>query len=127
MILEFKNASGQMFKVPHERIMFVLKKPLEPLVILALDGGALIPIHMGGDFPNFNDLETKLEDFGFKTFISHPDNGTAVMNLDHMLFFTSPELGVYGLIFKGQAAVVVKATEKDILTYFEPRSSILSG
>jgi hypothetical protein len=55
-----------------------------------------------------------------------PEGTKAVVNGDYVLFYASPELGLFNLMFDGKAAISVKATSKQIESLVEPHA-VFSG
>ncbi len=84
------------------KINFVVRAPLEPWII-----------HLAGAVFQVNDFDTtKMVDSGLVEFES-TEGTTAYINKDRVTGFTSPELGVYLIVFDG-GRVGVKATLAEV-------------
>lgn len=102
-----------------DHIMFAFKQPLQPIFQVAV-GTAILPC-----IGDYEALLTELEESGLVV-LDTPEGGKAAVNKDHILFFVSPSLGIYSLMFCGKMGMSVKATTADINGLFEKKSVIVS-
>ena len=98
-----------------DHIMFAFKQPLQPVFQVAV-GTAILPCI--GDYES---LLVKLKK-AWLSILDTPEGTQAAVNKDHILFFVSPGLGTYSLMFNGQIGMSVKATQTDITGLFEKKS-----
>lgn len=102
-----------------EHIMFAFRAPLQTVFQVAV--GTVILPYIG----DYEALLKILEGDGM-AILDTPEGGKAVVNKEHILFFVSPSLGIYSLMFRGEIGMSVKATQTDIIELFEKKSVIVS-
>lgn len=125
MLLELRQPpakqgeSVQTVLVNSDKISFIFKPPLHPIFQVAVYGLMLPCI---GNYDAALDVCKKL---GFVSF-DLEDGGTAAINKDHILFFMSPSLGQYQIMFAGNVPMTVKSTLKDITELFVDKPSIVT-
>jgi hypothetical protein len=93
---------------------------LQPVFIVNISGAILPCI---GDYDSV--VENLLKHDRLVVFDT-PEGTKAVVNGDYVLFYASPELGLFNLMFDGKAAISVKATSKQIESLVEPHA-VFSG
>lgn len=114
-----QGESIQTVLVNSDNISFIFKPPLHPIFQVAVHGLMLPCI---GDYDAAVDVCKKL---GFVSF-DLEDGGTAVINKDHLLFFMSPSLGKYKIMFAGNVPMTIKSTLKGITELFVDKPSIMT-
>ena len=102
-----------------DKIMFAFRAPLQPVFQVAV-GAVVLPC-----IGDYGKLLQQLEEAGL-SLLDTPEGTQAAVNKDHILFFASPGLGAYSLMFSGQMGMTVKATQTDITGLFEKKSVIVS-
>lgn len=101
-----------------DKIMFCFKQPLQPVIMFGL-GGIVMPVM--GDYDKIVD---ELVGYGLKT-LDTPEGLKAVVNPDQVLFYFTPELGIYNLMFAGKAGLTVKSTTAEVEGIFKSGSNLL--
>jgi hypothetical protein len=90
-----------------DQIAFTFKKPFEPTFVVVIADAKLPCIGQ------YEDVLNGLAAEGF-TIFDTPEGTHAAVNSDRVTFFTSPELGIYSLVFLGKAALTVRATTNEV-------------
>lgn len=101
-----------------DQIAFAFKQPLQTFFTVAI-GPAVLPC-----IGNYDILVKQLEESGLTVF-STLEGGQVAVNPKHVLFFTSPGLGIYMLMFPGKVGLTLKTTFQDMKQMFEGKSSIV--
>jgi len=98
-------------KVVIDQINFVFKQPLQPTLMVSIAGAML---------PCVGDYNQVLESLGLEGFVllDTPNGSKAAVNPKHILFFMTPELGLFNLMFTGKTGLVVKATTAEMEQMF---------
>lgn len=95
-----------------DQISFAFKQPLDPVFTMAM-GVAVLPF-----IGDYDDVLEQLEEMGF-TIFDTPEGAKAAINPNRVLFYMSPQLGVFSLMFDGKIGMSVKATTAEIKKMFE--------
>lgn len=99
-----------------EQISFAFKQPLDPIFTMAM-GVAILPF-----IGDYDAVLEQLEAAGFIIFDT-PEGNKAAINPNHVLFYITPQLGVYSLMFDGKIGISIKATTAEIKNMFEGEKS----
>ncbi len=101
-------------KVVIDQINFVFKQPLQPVFMVDMAGmdGAMMSC-----VSNYDQVLATLDNEGF-ALLETPSGLKAAVNPKHILFFVSPELGLFNLMFTGKIGLVVKATTAEMEQMF---------
>lgn len=95
-----------------DQISFAFKQPLDPIFTMAM-GVAVLPF-----IGDYDDVLEQLEEAHF-TIFDTPEGAKAAINPNRVLFYMSPQLGVYSMMFDGKIGMSVKATTAEIKKMFE--------
>lgn len=101
--IEVTTKDGAVIEFPDNQICFVFRKPMEPVYSLA-SPGAMTGVDSVAT--PFDRLVEKLGD-QFVPF-EIPEGTTAYVNQNHVMFITSPQLGIVIMMFLGGIKLVVK-------------------
>jgi hypothetical protein len=101
-----------------EQIAFAFKQPLSPYFTIAI-GPAILPC-----IGNYEAILKQLEEGGL-TIFDTMEGGRAAINHKHVLFFTSPELGIYMFMFNSKIGLTFQTTLQEVTQMFDKRSSII--
>lgn len=99
-----------------EQISFAFKQPLDPIFTMAM-GVAVLPF-----IGDYDAVLEQLERAGF-TIFETPGGNKAAINPNRVLFYMSPQLGVYSFMFDGKIGMSIKATTAEIKKMFEGEKS----
>ncbi len=115
-----EGAGITQLKVVIDQINFAFKQPLQPMFMVAM-AGAVMPC-----IGNYDDVLESLSAEGF-AILNTPEGSQAAINAKHVVFFVSPELGLFNLMFAGKSGLTVRATTVEIEQMFEPDKSPIIG
>ncbi len=107
----------QTVSIPIDKLVFIVKIPLQPILIVNIDG--LMMACLG----DFNAVTLKLELHDFRV-LDTDDGGRAVVNPERIMFYLNPELGLFHLMFPGKG-INVRTTTEEIQKLFDEKSSIV--
>lgn len=99
-----------------DQISFAFKQPLDPVFTMAM-GVAVLPF-----IGDYDAVLEQLEEAGF-TIFDTPEGAKAAINPNRVLFYMTPQLGVFSLMFDGKIGMSVKATTAEIKKMFEGAKS----